>query len=80
MTEREVLYRDEGCEVHASCLGCPLPRCIYDQRGGQKRLLRENRNQEVRRLFHRGGKGVQDLAFAFRLSRRSIYRILRRRG
>lgn len=64
----------QGCDVHPLCLECPLPRCVYEEPGGEKRALREKRNEEIRRLFHKG-IGVEELAFAFNLSFRSIYRI-----
>jgi len=25
-------YRDDGCRVHPSCLSCPLPACVYEER------------------------------------------------
>ncbi|MFC1893128.1 hypothetical protein ACFLYR_03715 [Chloroflexota bacterium] len=28
-------YRDEGCELAASCLHCPFPGCIYEQSRGR---------------------------------------------
>jgi len=64
----------QGCDVYPLCLECPLPRCVYEEPGGKKRVLREKRNVEIRRLFHKG-MGVEELAFAFNLSLRSIYRI-----
>ena len=64
-----------GCDVHPLCLECPLPRCVYEVPGGEKGALRRKRNEEIRRLFHKG-IGVEELAFAFKLSFRSIYRIV----
>src|SRR3972149_7554307 len=64
----------QGCDVHPLCLECPLPRCVNEEPGGEKRALREKRNEEIRRLSHKG-IGVEELAFAFNLSFRSIYRI-----
>ena len=65
----------QGCDVYPLCLECPLPRCVYEEPGGEKRALREKRNHEIRRLFQKG-IGVEELAFAFHLSFRSIYRII----
>jgi hypothetical protein len=42
-------YRDEGCELAASCLNCPFPECIFEQPGGKRRLLMEQRNNEIAR-------------------------------
>ena len=64
----------QGCDLYPLCLECPLPRCVYEEPGGEKRALREKRNGEIRRLFQKG-IGVEELAFAFHLSFRSIYRI-----
>ena len=64
----------QGCDVHPLCLECPLPRCVYEEPGGEKRALREKRNEEIRKLSHKG-MGVEELACAFNLSFRSIYRI-----
>ena len=33
-------YKDDGCDVSSSCLGCPLAKCRYDDPGF---LQRENR-------------------------------------
>ena len=71
---RVMAAASQGCDVHPLCLECPLPRCVYEEPGGEKRALREKRNEEIRRLFHKG-IGVEELAFAFNLSFRSIYRI-----
>jgi len=65
----------QGCDVHPVCLECPLPRCVYEVPGGEKGALRQKRNEEIRRLFHKG-TGVEELAFAFKVSVRSIYRIV----
>ncbi len=29
------VYRDEGCDLHPSCLTCPLPSCRYEMRPKQ---------------------------------------------
>jgi hypothetical protein len=70
-------YRDDGCEVSPSCLRCPLPRCRYDEPGGIRSILAEYRDREIVRLRTEGWK-VEDLAAHFQVSRRSIFRILKR--
>jgi hypothetical protein len=40
-------YRDEGCDLAASCLNCPYPQCIYEQLGGRQRWLKMARNREI---------------------------------
>lgn len=70
-------YRDEGCEISPSCLRCPLPRCRYDEPGGIRSLLAEYRDREILRLRAEGWS-VDDLARRFHVSRRSVFRILKR--
>lgn len=69
-------YRDEGCEVSPSCLNCPLAACIYEERGGRRRFVRDGRNAEIKKLY-RKGLGTEALSRRFGLSRRSIQRIVR---
>ena len=71
-------YRDEGCEFAASCLNCPLPKCIYDQLGGKQRWLKRQRDREIVRLFSTEGKEVKELALMFGLSQRTVQRALKR--
>jgi hypothetical protein len=71
-------YRDEGCELAASCLNCPFPECVYTRPGGRQRWLKGLRDKEVLRLFTNQGKGVRELATVFGVSRRTIQRILKR--
>jgi len=71
-------YRDEGCELADSCLSCPFPECIYAQPRGKQRWLKRLRDREVLRLFTNQGKGVNELALVFGVSRRTIQRILKR--
>lgn len=69
-------YKDEGCVVWRACLSCPLPQCIYDQpnrRGHHERL----RDLVIEQLFH-AGEPAQSLAERYGLTRRSIFRIVRR--
>ena len=71
-------YRDEGCEFAASCLNCPLPKCIYELPGGRQQWLKESRDTEVVRRFAEEGKGVKELALMFEVSQRTIQRVLKR--
>jgi hypothetical protein len=68
-------YVDSGCEVHHSCLSCPLVRCRYDEPGGARRLLSEERDQTI--LSLRGeGRPVSLIAQRFGISRRTVFRVL----
>ncbi len=70
-------YRDTGCELSASCLGCPLSRCKYDVSIGPRKLAVEPRDREIayiRRQYH---APITMLASGYGLTRRTIFRILR---
>lgn len=69
-------YRDEGCEISGSCLNCPLPRCLYEEPGGKQRWLKKQRNREIARL-HCEGKVVRELAQIFKVSRRTVQRVIK---
>jgi len=71
-------HRDDGCDLIAACLTCPLPRCRYDVAGGARTMLNEVRDDEIRRLRLDGGVAVDEIARRFRLSRRTVFRVLQR--
>jgi hypothetical protein len=68
-------YRDDGCDVHPSCLSCPLPRCRYEEPGGLRALLNETRDQEIM-MLRAQGVAVGELADRFGVSRRTVFRVL----
>ena len=70
-------YKDEGCELAKSCLNCPFPGCIYDQPGGKQRLLKQQRDRKIVRLFKQERKGVKELAVVFGISQRTVQRALK---
>ena len=70
-------YRDEGCELAASCLNCPFARCVYDEPGGKQRWLKKLRDREMVRLFTDEGKGVKELSQIFGVSKRTVQRTLK---
>jgi transposase-like protein len=70
-------YVDTGCDVHPSCLTCPLVRCRYDEPGGTRRLLSEGRDRSIVAL-RRSGHGVEEIASRFGVSRRTVFRALAR--
>lgn len=70
-------YPDTGCDLFASCLRCPLARCRYDgPPGGARRLLAESRDREIALLRRQHNAPINALAATYRLTRRSIFRIL----
>ena len=36
-------FRDAGCDWSPSCLGCPLPKCVYDLTPAEKNAYRRQR-------------------------------------
>jgi DNA-binding transcriptional ArsR family regulator len=71
-------YHDEGCELAASCLSCPLPRCVYDQPRGRQRWLKRARDREIVKRFTTAGSGVKELALEFGVSQRTVQRALKK--
>jgi AraC-like DNA-binding protein len=69
----EYEYRDDGCDLFPSCLNCPLPRCRYDENG--KRVKKGLRDKRILGL-RMEGKGVKELAQEFKLSQRTVQRII----
>ncbi len=68
-------YRDEGCDIHPSCLTCPLPRCRYDEPGGIRALLGAYRDRMIAQMRQQG-MGIDELARRFGVSRRTVFRAL----
>lgn len=73
-------YRDEGCKRAKSCLDCPFTRCYYDRRSSKPRPRRRRsdnrlRNKEIKTLRW-NGKTIKQLSRHFKVSRRTIARIL----
>ena len=71
-------YEDTGCEAAARCLECPLPRCRYDEPGGLRGLLNRDRDRRIAELRQRRRVPVDELAGRFGVSRRTVFRILKR--
>jgi hypothetical protein len=73
-------YRDEGCDLFSSCLTCPLPRCRYDEPGGARTMMNRVRDDEIRRLRFDAGVPVDEISVRFRVSRRTVFRVLKAGG
>jgi hypothetical protein len=69
-------YRDDGCELSPSCLNCSLPRCKYDDPGWIQRERRRKRDAAVLQARQRDDLTVPQLAHRFRVSERTVFRIL----
>jgi hypothetical protein len=70
-------YRDEGCDLFAACLSCPLPQCRYDVAGGARAMLNRVRDDEIRYLRRELAVPLDEIARRFRISRRTVFRALR---
>jgi hypothetical protein len=68
-------YADTGCDIHASCLTCPLVRCRYDEPGGARKLLSDERDRSILDL-RREGRPISAIASRFGVSRRTVFRVL----
>ncbi len=66
-------YRDDGCDLHPSCLSCPLPVCRYDIPGGKRAVLNLYRNEQIARL--RRDYTVPVVAGLLGVSRRTVVRV-----
>jgi hypothetical protein len=69
-------YADTGCDLHPSCLACPLERCRYDEPGGARRLASDERDRSVLSLRNDAGLPIGAIAGRFGISRRTVFRIL----
>ena len=71
-------YTDSGCDLHPSCLSCPLIRCRYDEPGGARRLFSDERDRRIVRLQREEELSIDLLAARFGVSRRTVFRVLAR--
>ena len=72
-------YADDGCEVSESCFSCPLTMCKYDDPGWLRREDRGQRDDEIFRL-RKAGISVPELSRQFKVSTRTVHRIIQRGG
>ena len=70
-------YRDTGCEVHPSCLTCPLPQCRFDTHGWLSKEAYSARDAKIIAARDSLGLSVSELAKRFDLSQRTIHRALK---
>src|SRR4029434_3873296 len=49
-----IQYADTGCEVRPSSLSCRLVRCRFDEPGGVRRLLSQDRDRALLAMQRRG--------------------------
>lgn len=70
-------YADTGCSVNPSCLSCPLVRCRYDEPGGARKLLGDERDKDIVQA-QRDGRTIDAIARSYGVSRRTVFRALAR--
>lgn len=72
-----VNWRDTGCSLSPSCLRCPLPVCRYDEPAGLATL---NAKEKARRIqaLRVAGMPADDIAREVGVSRRTVFRLLKR--
>lgn len=69
-------YEDTGCEFSPTCLSCTLPKCKYDMTVAEFRSIpRLLRDRQIAAAYA-AGEGVTSLRRRYKLSARSIYRII----
>ena len=73
-------YRDTGCDVHYSCLSCPLSQCRYDDPGWLQREERDQRDQAILLARLSEALPIGELASRFGVSTRTVHRIIKRDG
>lgn len=69
------LYIDTGCAYHPSCLECPRPVCLHDDRSLTVRLRSRTRRVHLRRLLATG-LTVRQAAPKVGVSLRTAFRLL----
>lgn len=67
-------YQDDGCDLHGSCLTCPLPACRYEMPPGRARAL--SQAAALGRLLGTG-RTMDEAAAELGVSRRTVYRLRR---
>ena len=68
-------YRDTGCDVIETCLGCPLPRCLEELTGEEYWSTRlQSRDADIVRLRKRGMR-VAKIASKHGVSVRTVHRV-----
>ena len=76
--ESDPHYEDDGCEVAASCLACPLPRCKYDDMRWYERNRRLANDLRMTAVIEREGLSPDEAAARFAITKRTVFRVLRR--
>jgi len=69
-------FKEDGCELHPSCLNCPLPSCPANEPYGMRRALAMTRAKKAL-IMHLRGKSNEEIALDFGVSIRTVQRWLK---
>jgi hypothetical protein len=69
-------YQDEGCRFSPSCLDCPLPECVEDGPGAERKFSKSKRNAAVARLHFEQKKTFPELAGLFGIEESTVRKIV----
>ncbi len=72
---QSITYKDEGCELASSCLGCPFKKCIKEE-GGIAAELRIERNKKIVELWKQG-MNKSAISRELGIDERTVYRALK---
>jgi hypothetical protein len=70
-------WKDNGCEIHPSCLNCPLERCMEEEPRGRQRLRMLARSRHMQELRVQG-RSIPEISRIFQVSQRTVQRALAR--
>ena len=68
-----VRYRDTGCELHSTCLTCPLPVCKEELTNGRRSVRARMRTLQINLLLDEG-RSVDWIVQVMGVSRRTVFR------
>jgi hypothetical protein len=71
----DINWKDTGCEVHPSCLDCPLDKCMEEEPRGRQRLRMLARARYMAEL-KKQGKSLAEISRVFQVSQRTVQRDL----
>jgi hypothetical protein len=71
-------YEETGCEVAENCLGCPLPRCKFDDMAWYTKYRRMSRDLRMISVIQAEELSVAEAAARFSITKRTVFRILKR--
>jgi DNA invertase Pin-like site-specific DNA recombinase len=69
--------RDKGCDLFPSCLNCPLPKCVEENSKERRQVKLKARDKGIVELRQKGIP-IEIIAKRYSISRRMVFRILKR--